>query len=163
MPLSDHNGKNSFNLNNKSFTNRGASGGTPIYDIASSGGSGGSGGGILASGRFQFSGLTSELSEIRADGISYAAVYGQPSFGSPGQRGYHFSLSTPIDTPIVNYSITNWQAAGGPTVQSIFYHTSDPTSMLSNWGLGGGYSGNVSSGNITDIVFMFFGDGFPGE
>ena len=43
MPLSDHSGKNSFNLNNKSFTNRGASGGTPIYDIATSGGTSGSG------------------------------------------------------------------------------------------------------------------------
>lgn len=38
MPLSDHNGKNNFNLNNKSFTNRAASGATPIYDVASSGG-----------------------------------------------------------------------------------------------------------------------------
>lgn len=50
MPLSDHSGKNSFNLNNKSFTNRGASGGTPIYDITSSGGTSGgtSGAGLTA-------------------------------------------------------------------------------------------------------------------
>jgi hypothetical protein len=50
MPLSDHSGKNSFNLNNKSFTNRGASGGTPIYDIATSGGTSGgtSGAGLTA-------------------------------------------------------------------------------------------------------------------
>jgi hypothetical protein len=48
MPLSDHSGKNSFNLNNKSFTNRAASGSTPIYDIASSGGAGGGAGNIAA-------------------------------------------------------------------------------------------------------------------
>jgi hypothetical protein len=134
------------------YNNIAAAGETPIYQRT--GGGTGGGGGVLASGQFQFNGGV--LSAIRADGISIVTEYLQGSWAGNG-LGYHFSLSTPIDTPIVNYSITNYQSAGGPMVQSIFYHTSDPTTSLTNWVAGGGYSGNVSTGLITDIAFIFWG------
>jgi hypothetical protein len=140
-------------IGNKLFNNIAGAGETPIYQRT--GGGTGGGGGVLASGQFQFNG-GGVLSAIRADGISIVTEYLQGSFAGDG-LGYHFSLSTPIDTPIVNYSITNCQLAGGPMVQSIFYHTSDPTTSLTNWVGGGGYSGNVSTGLITDIAFIFWG------
>ena len=53
MPLSDHNGKASFNIGGKEFTNQAGSGNTPIYKITStdSGGGGniiGGHGGVIA-------------------------------------------------------------------------------------------------------------------
>jgi hypothetical protein len=42
MTFSNFNGQNSFTVNGKGYTNRAASGNTPIYDISSGGGTGGS-------------------------------------------------------------------------------------------------------------------------
>ena len=158
MPLSDHNGKNSFNLNNKSFANRGASGGTPIYDITSSGGSGGNGaalaGAVIEWGQF------GAFTVVRSFGLDTPVLYQRTAYVSGGSyntdhHSFHFPLSSPIQDPIVNYKLDENEAL---QATNVFYHESDPTSELNSWTSSGsgGYSGYVSSGNITDIVIFNF-------
>ena len=85
MPLSDHSGKNNFNLNNKSFTNRGASGGTPIYDITSSGGVGSGGNQILAQGRVY------DIDSYASFAFDQIGFSGSPLLSSSGAPGYNSS------------------------------------------------------------------------
>ena len=157
MPLSDHSGKNSFNLNNKSFINRGASGGTPIYDITSSGGSGGSGA-ALAGAVIEWGSQFRTFTVVRSFGLDTPVLYGQSTYVSGGSyntapHSFHFPLSSPIQDPIVNYKLDEEESL---RATNVFYHESDPTSQLNSWQSGGNYGGYVSSGNITDIVFFNF-------